>query len=1100
MLNIKQQTILYIQSHSSHDMSSSPTKRPFSAPNIKKTWNVHNDLLSNLQNKKQIQDPSLSYDLDATPSILLRGRYALPTLMTPPRPSSGYTEGKDLSQRMEYNNDVANRRATIAILHAEDKWKGKNRKLGNRDIDETLRMEVKQLRKQRLKALYSPNWGVSGNDLPGELEDLSLVVKKTRPRSAHPRLQQKLKKNNLKSRPYNENKDPLLANVKFSNTLKVIEASKIQYAALNNADYNILYDDTEEIFATKSALGRSQRLDKLVDEVDTIEKTRYKKRLRLYRHCKERQWHTLMKLADVMANTRQDGSQGQRMFAALSAGFAANESALVNVEQFVSRCTSFGLPWWQAEPLLRALFVAFDKDFNGYIDWRDFVSALRIVVKPRESMVKRLRMFFSLYCDHTKFMKTKQLLEVITLHVATPQIKRSLESIILNWLADRGTEHGCHINEFFSFLLSKKAEETLRLLAEDWFQAMPDGLRFHIVHLNYKDSVHELQKADDNIKMKKAFELWMGMEENKFFKRWCYAIHLIHCERQGARHFNFTGRHRGLKAWYALVKRRKGNREDTRKADKFMYEWLTMRVFRWWKIMYKFWIKRNIEYERRAIAMIELTRKERSMKILKRYLARRRQKNKAIDYWEKFERRNLLRTWRANVKVIKYQRQIQESSGALRAEMFEKSSDAFVAAQIEKERLEYERKQREEAKRKALEEAEKERWAQQKMEAYEKGEERRKRRLQEEEWARLKAKAKKEQTERVDKMMDRLEISIRKFAEAEALDYMATAEGKKMIALEMQKVRKEGSWGGDELMAEGSPAPVEGEDPDAWNAKQMVWAMNNGKEMVKMIDAVVGEVFFYNVNTGERLGTEALSTRECRKVARTNYINRKVAEALRAMREQRAIDERNALEKKSSTIITCSFRIVYCRRKLKNMAKKVFTLRSDPYTGAPYYYNTQTREKVAKNRKPFALGSYNLALPEWIVMRTEDDQPYYKQTIEPFETQWTKPEGWIPCMRCQVEFAERRCRYCGFDENKGGEVFCLFCWEEHHPKDMPPPNHLYKEVRRMSTYCSMCRTKVATKLCWECGCDTFCTSHFNLMHTAKRRYKNEFASHTAYDI
>ena len=119
-----------------------------------------------------------------------------------------------------------------------------------------------------------------------------------------------------------------------------------------------------------------------------------------------------------------------------------------------------------------------------------------------------------------------------------------------------------------------------------------------------------------------------------------------------------------------------------------------------------------------------------------------------------------------------------ESSGALRAEMFEKSSDAFVAAQIEKERLD-ERKQREEAARKALEEAEKERWAQQKMEAYEKGEERRKRRLQEEEWARLKAKAKKEQTERVDKMMDRLEISIRKFAEAEALDYMATAEGRR---------------------------------------------------------------------------------------------------------------------------------------------------------------------------------------------------------------------------------------------------------------------------------------------------------------------------------
>ena len=47
------------------------------------------------------------------------------------------------------------------------------------------------------------------------------------------------------------------------------------------------------------------------------------------------------------------------------------------------------------------------------------------------------------------------------------------------------------------------------------------------------------------------------------------------------------------------------------------------------------------------------------------------------------------------------------------------------------------------------------------MDAWEKGEERRIRRLQEEEWARLKAKAKKEQKERVDKMMDRLETSIR---------------------------------------------------------------------------------------------------------------------------------------------------------------------------------------------------------------------------------------------------------------------------------------------------------------------------------------------------
>ena len=126
---------------------------------------------------EQIQQPDREYNLEGTPS--LRGRYALPTLMTPPRPSSGFTEGYDLAKRVEYNDDVAKRRAEISIVHLEDKWKGKNRKLGNRDIDDTLRIEVRALRKQRLKALYSPNWGVNGNNIPTELEDV--CCRKTRP-------------------------------------------------------------------------------------------------------------------------------------------------------------------------------------------------------------------------------------------------------------------------------------------------------------------------------------------------------------------------------------------------------------------------------------------------------------------------------------------------------------------------------------------------------------------------------------------------------------------------------------------------------------------------------------------------------------------------------------------------------------------------------------------------------------------------------------------------------------------------------------------------------------------------------------------------------
>jgi hypothetical protein len=1024
----------------------------------------------------------------------------LPTLLTPPRPASGYSERTLHSRETQSNRQIAHRRAQIYDIHnrhqgstlpgfepnfnvsVEDDAGEEDSSilLGERSVsntvDDQIYTTIKHARKKRIDALQTPNWGKPGTELPRELERLSITVKRSRPRTANPRVSDASNKrgtaNPTKKRP-----------VSAYTTVGVDDKTLPQVLP----------------FETATSIGKTRRLDTLVREVDNINAINYKQRLRLFRYYKERQWHSLMRLATVMAKVRQDGDQGQRMFLALSSGFAASTSAPVTVEQFVSRCTSFGLPWWKAEPLLRTIFICFDDDFDGLMDWRDFVSALRIVVKPREPMSKRLRMFFNIYCDHTKFLKRDEIVRVFTVHVVSPQVAQDVRNLVENWLEADHFREGCHLDEISMFLRSKRAEATMRLLAEDWFRAMPDGLRFNIVNENYKDSERELKAVDDSLKMKKALGMWMGQINNTYFQRWRYAIYLIHCYRRGVKRSNRTARTRGLENWRVFLDRRKGNRVNRYAADMFRYRWLTMRVFRWWKIMYKFWLRRNAEYERRAIAMVELTRKEKSMEALKWYLEKRRKKRLAIEFWENFEMRNLIRTWRQNVTVILRQREAQEKSGALRAKMKNDEIKKDVEEALRLEIEERERQKAAEAKRKAEIEAEKELWAEQKMIAYERGEERRIRRLQREEWARLKAKAKKEHKELVDKMLDRLEITVRQQAEAEALDYMASPEGKKMIALEMQKVKKDGSWGDESMHAEGSPQPEEGEDPDAWNAKQMVWAMNNGIEMVKMVDAVVGEVFFYNVNTGARLSTDALSTQECRKVARKNYIDRKVNEALTAMRRQRDIDERNKLENKSSTIITNTFRILSCKRKLRTRAKEVFSLRSDPYSGEPYYLNTWTLE--TQTAKPYSLGKDVLALPEWIVIR-DQNQPstiYYKQTIEPFATQWEKPEGWIPCMRCQVEFAERRCRFCGFDEEKGGEVFCLTCFMEAHPKTEERP-HPWKEVRRITTYCFMCRTRIAAKVCWECGCDCFCESHFKLMHTTKRIAVNNFANHTAYPI
>jgi hypothetical protein len=1182
--------------------STAPANRRRNLDRRLEKWSVHNDVLSKLQNPRQLQNacrPASSSKVDrnrqlnlATPSVLLRGRYALPTLMTPPRSSSGYSEGEDLHKRKVTQLEVARRRAEIYSIHDQPRkssvgltqiQKGKTKVsvsknyngklvinslpsensnsvvLGEREIifnedhreglgvneRESLYLEIKREHDKRNKALMLPNWGQQGNEIPRDFETFSVTVKKTRPQTANPRTSPQ-KRLLSKERP----------STAHAQQARALGRGRCESNYHLEVEKNMMYEDSP--IAGAVIFGKNRRIDTLSTEVDRINAKKYKERLRLFQYCKEKQWRTLMQLANVMANARQDGDQGQRMFVALSAGFAANESAPVNVEQLVSRCTSFGLPWWQAEPLLRTIFICFDDDFDGLMDWRDFVSALRIVVRPREPMAQRLRMFFNLYCDHTKYLKADEIIRVFTVHIVSPQVTQSIRLLVQSWLDELGAQ-GCSLSEVSLFLRSKRAEETMRLLAEDWFRAMPDGLRFHIVHENYKDSEVKLKEVDDGLKMKKALGMWMGQINNMYFRKWCYAVFLIHGRRRGGRHFIRMARMRGLRKWRVMLDRRKGNRVARYAADKFRYDWLTMRVFRWWKIMYHWWLARNAQFARRGYKFWSTTRKEYSMLALKMHLEKRRGKRKALEFWEVIKRRNLIRTWRANVAVIIRQREAQERSGALRAKMTQDEIDADVTASLKRELEEYERNKAEEAARKEREEAEKEEWARQKMVAYERGEERRIRRLQREEWARLKAKEKEDRRILVDTMLDRLEITVRQQAEYEALDYMASAEGKKMIRLEMEKVKKEGSWGEESMHAEGSPMPEEGEDPDKWNTKQMIWAMNNGIEMVKMIDAVVGEVFFYNVQTGERLGTDALSTQECRKVARKNYIDRKVHEALSAMRAQRDIDERRALENKSSTIISNTFRIVSCKRKLRAKAKLVFAYRTDKYTGEPFYYNTWTLETQTK--KPYALGNQIIPLPEWIVLRdpAQDDKVYYKQTIAPFEVSWDKPAGWLYCMRCQAEFAERRCRFCGFDEKKGGEIFCLYCWMDAHPKtnldeeratlaqanlnmqiaqdsldangdytmtekkkalvealenaeivqqeakdvlqakkDIRP--HPWKEVRRIATYCFMCRTTLATKVCWECGCDAFCDSHFKLMHNSKRNYMNSMSTHTGFDI
>ena len=183
--------------------------------------------------------------------------------------------------------------------------------IGERSISNTIDGEIYTSMKsaQSKQALEAQNWG-AGALIPDELEKFSVTVKKSRPRTANPRVRDVRKKGNTLTtlgRDTNKASRPLSA-------------------------YSILEQDDKCLpqvvhFTTASSTGQSRRLDNLVKEVDDINAKNYKKRLRLFRYYKERQWHVLMRLATVMAKVRQDSDQGQRMFLALSSGFAASTSA-----------------------------------------------------------------------------------------------------------------------------------------------------------------------------------------------------------------------------------------------------------------------------------------------------------------------------------------------------------------------------------------------------------------------------------------------------------------------------------------------------------------------------------------------------------------------------------------------------------------------------------------------------------------------------------------------------------------------------------------------------------------------------------------------------
>jgi hypothetical protein len=286
------------------------------------------------------------------------------------------------------------------------------------------------------------------------------------------------------------------------------------------------------------------------------------------------------------------------------------------------------------------------------------------------------------------------------------------------------------------------------------------------------------------------------------------------------------------------------------------------------------------------------------------------------------------------------------------------------------------------------------------------------------------------------------------------MDYLLTAEGQKVLDWEVKKLR----MGNTTKMEDGDNGGMDGD-----------W--------VKMYDEEIHEVFYYNTKTGGRVTADTMSREEARALARKAWIDQFMMQARMDVKELEAEKIQNELEYKSAFILQGIARCHIARKNLRLRCRKVILKRCVPTStdlSQVYYYDTRLSDGRPKWTKPLVLGpDEDIHLDEWVYLIDADGTPYYQQTINPRNTLWEKPVGYVLCMQCNLEFGRRKCRDCLW-------IYCFECFAAAHKRGLK--EHSWKSMTVRPQFCILCKKTMAIKMCSSCDFDPYCAHCFELFH------------------
>ena len=871
------------------------------------------------------------------------------------------------------------------------------------------------------------------------------------------------------------------------------------------------------------AAGRWRRFQKLQTDVYHSQNLRAAQRLEECHKAKANLWPVMDKFVDIMKrgaeSNVQKREQAHRMFVALSTGFAGTEDPLITLPQMLSRICTFGYNWWEVEPILKRMFVAFDSDLDGLVDWRDIIVALRVAVQPLEPHDARLKRFFNVYSDESNYMDRRTLIHMMTVTLHSSEATERVAAVVDTWLNSMQPPlPGLHRDHFMELVAAEweiaqeewrtcgpaksmvEIDSFLGVMWHDWFSGMSPAMRLRIADQRQQASLDIISAAETRIKTRAAVKWWQRNKLAKVWKQFKYGLHLFQCDYRAALHCKQSLERCGLRAWHKWARGSSAYDLMKNSAQAFRMKWFKIVHFGHWKVYWQVCRRRDARHLDQAMRWYRSWTLDIYFTRLRKYWKRRLQKYEAIAFWHKLEKRNLFRTWRDNVQYSRRTRKAADTLAEIRGDVF-----FGKAASIEKEaedlkrsiKEEYERKAAEEAARLAEIEHQKDLWAEQKMAAWEKGENRRKKRIQDEIWRKEREEAERRDRRKEIKMWEKMDKYVEADAEFEAYQFLRTPMGKELLRVRTLQVRKEGGLREDQVANGLDTELEEGMSAEEYNSKVLIEAMTKNAEFVKLFDPLLNEAFFYNCRNGERLTADDLSYEEAESIAIEVYVKEQVKKALATSNAKQKKDIQDRKERAAAVKINNFMRSSYHKKYLRKLFLQVYCVQGDPTTGQPYYVNTWTGQ--SRWNKPVALRNVKMHLPEYILMKDpESGTPFYRQTIKPHESVWEKPKGWLLCADCREDFAARRCLEC-----EPEVVLCINCYTSRHPNpavvEGADPDlfaHKFKKLPIIAHYCTMCKNKLADKLCVECGCEQYCDRCFEMMHGKSRRKKSRLSMHS----